>query len=197
MEVQRTSALAFRRGNHHASKVFPFLSLFSRRLSFPRFLLYCLAASLRLLLPAACFSQRWMLDTGMRRSMCFLHFNLVFVNCCTGVQVCKFQAADHSVNAMRGVTAWLRRCCRFLRVPAVGPRRSCTGGARQICPRSVSKSFRHVGDVVVRGHDTSRTRVEVIEPLVGDMRVAQVFDSRNLLPSSFGEECASSPIGQP
>ena len=45
-----------------------------------------------------------------------------------------------------------------------------------------------------------RTRVQVMKPLAGDVRVAQVSDSRNLLPSSFGEECAlqtpvSSPIG--
>ena len=81
--VQRTSALAFRHGNHHASKVFPFLSLFSRSLSIPRFLLCCLAASLRVLLPAACFSQRWMSDREMRRSICFLHLHLVFVHFCT------------------------------------------------------------------------------------------------------------------
>ena len=67
------------------------------------------------------------------------------------------------------------------------------------CPRLVAKSFMHVGDVVVRRQDTARRRVQVIEPLVGEVRVAQVFDSRNLLPSSFGEECVlqtleSSPI---
>ena len=58
------------------------------------------------------------------------------------------------------------------------------------CPRRVAKSFLHVGDVVVRRQDTSRTWVHLVEPFVGDMRVAQVFDPRTLLPSSFGEECA-------
>ena len=53
------------------------------------------------------------------------------------------------------------------------------------CLRPVSKSFLHVGDVVVRRQDTSRTRVHVMEPLVGDLRMAQVFDTRNLLPSSI------------
>ena len=72
----------------------------------------------------------------------------------------------------------------------------------QACPRPVARSFSHVGDVVVRRQDTSRTCVEVVEPFVGDMRVAQVFDPRNLLPGSFGEECVlqapeSSPIKQP
>ena len=49
--VQRISALADRRGQRrnffHTSKVCPFLFLFSRRLSIWRFLLFCLAASLR------------------------------------------------------------------------------------------------------------------------------------------------------
>ena len=36
-------------------------------------------------------------------------------------------------------------------------------------------SFLHVGDVVVRRQDTSRARVQVVEPLVGDLRVAQVL----------------------
>ena len=56
------------------------------------------------------------------------------------------------------------------------------------CPRPVSESFLHIGDVV--------------KPFVGDTRVKQVFDPRHLLPGSFGEECVletpeSSPISQP
>ena len=50
------------------------------------------------------------------------------------------------------------------------------------CPPPVAESFLHVGDVVVRRQDTSRTCVSLVEPLVGDMRVAQVFDFRHLLP---------------
>ena len=70
------------------------------------------------------------------------------------------------------------------------------------CPHSIAKSFLHVGDVVVRRQHTARTRVQVVEPLVGDLRVAQVFDSRDLLPSSFTEECVlqtpkSSPVSEP
>ena len=70
------------------------------------------------------------------------------------------------------------------------------------CPRSVAKSFLHVGDVVVRRQDTFRTCVQVAELLVGDMRVAQVFDPRNLLPRPLGEECVlqareSIPVRQP
>ena len=55
--VQWTSALSYQRGqcrgDHHTSKVCPFLLLFSRRLSVPRFFLHCLAASLRALLSVA------------------------------------------------------------------------------------------------------------------------------------------------
>ena len=54
--IWRTSALAYRRGhrrgNHHASKVFP-SSIFLHGVFVPRFLLYCLAASLQALLSAA------------------------------------------------------------------------------------------------------------------------------------------------
>ena len=48
-------------------------------------------------------------------------------------------------------------------------------------PDSVAESLLHIGDAVVRRQDTARTRVQVTEPLAGDVRVAQVFDSRNLL----------------
>ena len=50
----------------------------------------------------------------------------------------------------------------------------------EFCPRPASRSLLHVGDVVVRRQDTSRARV----PLVGDMRVARVFNPRNLLPGA-------------
>ena len=54
----------------------------------------------------------------------------------------------------------------------------------------------------MRRQDTSRARVQVVEPLVGDLRVAQVFDSCHLLPGTFGEECVlltpeSGPISEP
>ena len=70
------------------------------------------------------------------------------------------------------------------------------------CPRSVAESLLHVGDVIVRRQVTSRTRVWVVELLVGDMRVAQVFDPRHLLPRTLGEECVlqapeSSPLRTP
>ena len=80
---------------------------------------------------------------------------------------------------MRSILAWLRRCCKFLSVSAVAPKKHTKAALTKACP----------GDVVVRRQDTSRTRVQVREPLLGDVRVAQVFDSRNLLPSSSGEEC--------
>ena len=88
---------------------------------------------------------------------------------------------------MRSVIAWLRWCCKCLRVPAVGPGWSRMSGTDQ-SPSTLCCQVFSAGDVVVRRQDTARTRVQVMEPLVGDARVAQVFDSRNLLPSSFGEE---------
>ena len=56
-------------------------------------------------------------------------------------------------------------------------------------PESVSEFFfLHVGNVLVRRQDTSRARVQVVEPFVGDLRVAQVLDLCHLLPGPFGEE---------
>ena len=58
----------------------------------------------------------------------------------------------------------------------------------EYCPRPDSKSFLHIGDVVVRRQDTSRARVQVVEPLVGDMSVAKVLNPCHLLSSTLGEE---------
>ena len=44
----------------------------------------------------------------------------------------------------------------------------------------VAKSFLHIGVAIVRRQDTSRAHVQVVEPLVGDLRVAQVLDSCHL-----------------
>ena len=88
--------------------------------------------------------------------------------------VSEFQTAHHSVNACVvsprsfGGAAGLSVFQLWVQ-----------GGAAQSalaesCPRPVSKSFLRVGDVVVRRQDTSRARVQVIEPLVGDAREAQV-----------------------
>ena len=51
-------------------------------------------------------------------------------------------------------------------------------------PEYVAESFLH--SAVVRRQDTSRARVQVVKPFVGDLRVAQVFHSRHLLPGPFG-----------
>ena len=85
------------------------------------------------------------------------------------IHACEFQLAHQSVNA-------------------------CV-----MSPRSFGGAAGHVGDVVVRRQDTDRTHVQVIESFVGNVRVAQVLDSRYLLPSSFGEAFAlqtpeSSPV---
>ena len=46
---------------------------------------------------------------------------------------------------------------------------------------AVAESLLRV-DVVLRCEDTARTRVQVMKPLVGDMRVAQILNSCHLLP---------------
>ena len=52
---------------------------------------------------------------------------------------------------MRSVLAWLRRYCRFLRVPPVGPRRGRTVGTRRILSMPCFQV------VVVRRQDTTRS----------------------------------------
>ena len=52
-------------------------------------------------------------------------------------------------------------------------------------PEPVTKSLLDVGDVVTRRQETSRTSVQVVEPSVGDLKMTQVFDSCDLLPSTL------------
>ena len=42
----------------------------------------------------------------------------------------------------------------------------------------------------MRHQDTSCAGVQMVEPFVGDLHMAQVFNPRNLLPGTFGEERA-------
>ena len=58
----------------------------------------------------------------------------------------------------------------------------------------VAQSSLHVGDVIVE--DTSRTRVKVVEPLLGDLRVAQVLNPGDLLPSCRGGPSVCSGRGR-
>ena len=101
-------------------------------------------------------------------------------------RICKFHAADHGVNARVmpprefGVAAGF---CVFQLWVQEGTAASALSATH---PDSVAESLLHA-------------HVQVVEPFVGDLRVAQVFDSRHLLPRSFGEECVlqtpeSSPI---
>ena len=55
-------------------------------------------------------------------------------------------------------------------------------------PGSAAESLLDISNVVVRRQDTSRARVQVVKPLVGDLSVAQVLNPGLLLPSSLGEE---------
>ena len=55
-------------------------------------------------------------------------------------------------------------------------------------PDSLAESFLNIGNVVMRRQDTSRARVQVVKPLVGDLSVAQVLNPCYLLPSTLGVE---------
>ena len=69
-------------------------------------------------------------------------------------------------------------------------------------PESVTESFLHVGTAVARRQATSRARVQVVKPLVGDLILAQVLNPGDLLPRTLGEERVlqtpeTSPISEP
>ena len=51
-------------------------------------------------------------------------------------------------------------------------------------PDSVAESSLNVGNVIVRCQD-SRARVQVVRPPVGDLTVAQVLNTGDLLPYSL------------
>ena len=52
-------------------------------------------------------------------------------------------------------------------------------------PEPVAKFLLDVGNVIVRRQVTSRTGVQAAEPFVGDLRMTQVSDSCDLLPSTL------------
>ena len=60
--------------------------------------------------------------------------------------------------------------------------------------RPVTESLLHVGDVVVRCEDAARTRVQVIKPFVGDMRVTQILNPCHLLTRSSGVQSICSSV---
>ena len=69
--------------------------------------------------------------------------------------------------------------------PAWTAKRS-TGTARDPPTQSLLPSFfLHVGDVVLRRQDTTRTGVQVVKPVVEDLSMTQVFDSCDLLPGTL------------
>ena len=120
----------------------------------------------------------------------------------SNARVCECHAADHSVNARTMSTRGLGCAAGF----CVFQMRVQDGAAASTLPNThpeaVAESFLHVGHVVVRRQDTSRARVQVAEPFVGDLRVAQVLNNCHLLPSTFGEECVlqtpeTRPISEP
>ena len=66
--------------------------------------------------------------------------------------------------------------------PPIRPIRSIISA---IFPLSVAESFLNVGNLIVRCQDTSRARVQVVKPLVGDLSVAHVLNPGDLLPCTL------------
>ena len=62
--------------------------------------------------------------------------------------VCEYHAADHGVNARTVPPAWLRRSCKFLRIPQ--------STLTTTHPDSLAEYFLNIGNAVVRRKDTSR-----------------------------------------
>ena len=106
-----------------------------------------------------------------------------------GAWVCEFQSTQHGVNACVVSSCGFGGAAGFSVFQLWVQEGTTQLALAKSCPRPASKSFLRVGDVVVRRQDTSRTHDEMVGPFVGHMRVTQVFDPRNLLPGSFGEEC--------
>ena len=57
------------------------------------------------------------------------------------------------------------------------------------CVDPIAWSSLHVDDKVVRRQDTPRTCVQVMEPFVRDVCVAQILHSRHLLPQACRVSC--------
>ena len=98
----------------------------------------------------------------------------------SNARVCNFQAANHSVNACvvssRGSSSTAGFCTFHLWVQEG----TATATVSTTHRDSVAESFLHTGNVVMRRQDTPRARVQVIEPFVGDLRVAQSLRSSSL-----------------
>ena len=103
-------------------------------------------------------------------------------------RVRKFKSTEDGVNASMVSSSGFGGAASLSMVQLWLQEGTTQSALTKASPRSVAKSFLHVGDVVVRRQDTLRTRLHVVEPLVGDMRVAQVVYSRHLLP------CCHAPL---
>ena len=90
-------------------------------------------------------------------------------------RVFQFHATNHSVNKRVVLLRGLRGAAGFCMFQLRVQERAAAPTLPVTLPEPVSKSFLHVGDVVMRRQDTSCARVQVIEPFVGDMCVALRF----------------------
>ena len=83
----------------------------------------------------------------------------------------QFNAADHSVNARVVPQRGFGVAAGFWVLQAVGPRGTAASTLSAAHPDSVAEPLLNMGKVVVRRQNTSRARVQVVKPLVGDLSV--------------------------
>ena len=81
--------------------------------------------------------------------------------------VCEFQSAHHGVNACVVSSRGFGSAAGFSVFQLWVQEGATQSALAKSCPRPVSKSFLHVGEVVVRRQDTPRTRVQVTRAACG------------------------------
>ena len=86
-------------------------------------------------------------------------------------RVCKNQAADHSVNARVVCSCGFGSAAGFCKFQLWVQEGAAASTLSATHPDSVAESFLNMGNAVVRRQDTSRARVQVVKPLVGDLSV--------------------------
>ena len=82
-------------------------------------------------------------------------------------RVCECQSAHHSVNACVVSSRSFGGAAGFFVFQLWVQEGAAQAALAESCPCHVSKSFLHMGDVVMRRQDTSRTRVQVVKPTCG------------------------------
>ena len=117
-------------------------------------------------------------------------------------RVCEIEASKHSVHASVVAPRGFRRTANLsmfdLRIQDFFTQTTSTFS----CVAPITKPFLNIDHKIVRRQDTPRTCVQVMLPLVRNMRVVQILNPRNLLPCSCGlqgilQASQPSPVSQP